>query len=171
MGGVLVDQKRVVPLLYNNVGIVQLAHHAPGLLCGHGQFHLLCFLFRRGRDGVGLGCRFRRLGAYGRQLDLRLGGCRGNLGRDHRLPDGRHGGALYFGGGSSGGLFLGLRGVLQRGAEGPVFFRCHGAEEGFFFSRWGIMGDCAAGAGDRRSGLYGLRRGFKLHLGPVGSLV
>ena len=48
MGGVLVDEEHLVPLLHNDVGVQDLTCHAPGNLLGFGLGYL-------GRADVGIG--------------------------------------------------------------------------------------------------------------------
>ena len=68
MGGVLVDEKGIVSLLYQDIGPVQLSHHAPLRRLRHGELLLLRLRNRLRR-------RFRR---------QRLGDRLGNRGRGHR---------------------------------------------------------------------------------------
>ena len=88
MGGVLVNEKSIVSLLHNNIGVVKLAHHPPLDLGGHGQLGLLHFfrLFFFGGSG-GDRRNFFRFG---------WGLARLNLRKHHELPQGHIDGTLNF---------------------------------------------------------------------------
>ena len=88
VGGVLVDEKRVVSLLHNNIGVVKLAHHPPRNLGGHGQLGLLHFF--RLFFFWGSGGNRRRLFCLGRGLACL------NLGQHYKLPQGHIGRTLDF---------------------------------------------------------------------------
>ena len=88
VGGVLVNEKSIVSLLHNNIGVVKLAHHPPRNLGGHGQLGLLHFfrLFFFGGSG-----EYRR-----NFFHFGWGLARLNLRKHHELPQGHIDGTLNF---------------------------------------------------------------------------
>ena len=172
MGSMLVDQVGFFALLYNNIGIVKLTHHAPLNFGWHSQFHLLRLFFDGGGSGndFGRGPGFFR---HGRQLDFRRGqldlglGLRHHtLGDEDSLTDSLLHAALDLGSGGNGGSRFWLRRIFQRCGESLVLLGGHSAEEGLLLRRCRLCRCGSGGHGRLRNGLC-LGCGLELHVGAV----
>ena len=149
MGGVLIDEKRIVALLYDNVCVIQFSNQSP-----RGGFRHRDFLLLRG---------------------LHLNACRSILrccSRDYTmLTEGRNRGAFHCSCGSRCHCRIGLRRILDRRGECLVLLGVHCAEEAFLLGNTGVyrcvryLCGCR-GCGRRRRCLL-----TELHLRSVGSLI